>query len=127
MCQEYISSSRPAILGMANRLSGTGVNIQVEPRIDDTDEEVTFGGRGVTGLQDLSQTQFQQEDDLDVVMEEDEEMYQKAGIPFPTQTGQQGNVEASIKQTLSAIPAANGANINLKVIVINNMSGNINL
>jgi len=135
MCQEYISSSRPAILGMANRLSGTGVNSNVEPRIDDNDKEVIFSGRGETGLEDLSQTQVQQEDDdVFAEMEEDEEMYQEAGIPFPTQTvfkekatGQQGVVEASIKQTISALPAANGANINIKVIVVNNMSGDINL
>ena len=30
-------------------------------------------------------------------------------------------------QTISALPTANGTNINLKVIVVNNMSGNINL
>jgi hypothetical protein len=30
MCQEYISSSKPAILGMANRLSGIAENYKVE-------------------------------------------------------------------------------------------------
>ena len=127
MCQEYISSSRPAVVGMANRLSGSGVNTQVEPRIDD------IGGGGVTGLGDLSQTQPQQEDNMDTIiaeMEEDEDMFQEAGIPTKTvfkdkATGQQGVVEASIRQTISALPVAKGANI--KVIVVNNMSGNINL
>ena len=43
-----------------------------------------------------------------------------------TVTGQQCVVEAAIKETLSAIPGANGADI--KVIFINKISeGNINL
>ena len=43
-----------------------------------------------------------------------------------TGTGQQCLVEAAIKETLSAIPGANGADI--KVLVINKISeGNINL
>ena len=62
-------------------------------------------------------------------MDEDEEMFQQAGVPTHTifkdkATGQHG---ATIKQTISALPTANGTNINLKVIVINSMSGNINL
>ena len=56
-------------------------------------------------------------------------MFQQAGVPTHTifkdkATGQHG---ATIKQTISALPTANGTNINLKVIVINNMTGNINL
>ena len=66
------------------------------------------------------------EDDL-----EDEDMLENVGIFSQkvinnTVTGLQCVVEAAIKETLSAIPGAKGADI--KVIIINKMSeGNINL
>ena len=62
---------------------------------------------------------------------EDKDMLENVGISSQkvindTVTGQQCVVEAAIKETLSAIPGANGADI--KVIVINKISeGNINL
>ena len=62
---------------------------------------------------------------------EDKDMLENVGISSQkvindTVTGQQCVVEAAIKETLSAIPGAKGADI--KVIVINKMSGgNINL
>jgi hypothetical protein len=40
---------------------------------------------------------------------------------------QHSMVESSIKTALKALPQNNGAKINLKVVVVNNMSGNINL
>jgi len=128
MCQEYISSSKPAILGMANRLT--------------------------LAQQEDKNTLAKQEDDnyFFANMEEDREMYVKAGIPLTnytvtthTSTGQQGMEEAnmqhgmeeasfqhsmvenSIQQAMTAIPHVDGANINLKVVVVNNMSGNISL
>jgi hypothetical protein len=36
-------------------------------------------------------------------------------------------VETSTKQAVSALPDAKGANITLKVVFVNNMSGNMNL
>jgi len=53
-----------------------------------------------------------------------------AGIPFTTSTCQHGMqetsmqhsmVESSIKTALKALPQTNGAKIDLKVIVVNNM------
>ncbi len=134
MSQEYISSSRPAILGMANRLCVTGVNNTTKPRIDDTDKKVSsIGGNGETLPEILSRTQLLQEDsNIFDKMEEDEELFQQAGVPTHTifkdkATSQHGILKATIKQTIFALPTANGTNINLKVIVINNMTGNINL
>ena len=59
-------------------------------------------------------------------------MFQQAGVPTHTifkdkATSQHGILKATIKRTIFALPTANGKNINLKVIVINNMTGNINL
>lgn len=130
MCQEYISSSRPAILGMANRLSST-----VQPSINDSNEEVTVNGDGVPDLGGLTVTETSkpeaEEEQVIADMEEDEDMLENVGIFSQkvindTVTGQQCVVEAAIKETLSAIPGTKGANI--KVIVVNKMSGgNINL
>ena len=59
-----------------------------------------------------------------------------AGIHFTTSTCQHGMqetsmqhsmLENSIKTALEALPQKNGAKIDLKVVVVNNMSGNINL
>ena len=63
---------------------------------------------------------------------ENDDLFLEAGIPLATQQSgfnvQQGCVEARIRLANSALPAArNEANIELKVIVVNNMSGNINL
>ena len=61
-------------------------------------------------------------------------MYMNARIPFTTSTCQHGMQEtsmqnsmgeSSIKTALKALPQNNGAKIDLKVIVVNNMSGNI--
>lgn len=111
---------------MANRLAGSG--------------------KKTLGQQEESNTLAQQEDrnylaqqvdNYDYAnMEEDQEMCMNAGIPFTTSTCQHGMqetsmqhsmVESSIKTALKALPQNNGAKIDLKVIVVNNMSGNINL
>ena len=60
----------------------------------------------------------------------DKDMLENVGISSQrsindTGTGQQCLVEATIKETLSAIPGNKRADI--KVFVINKMSGNINL
>ena len=84
MSQEYISSSRPAILGMANRLCVTGVNNTTKPRIEDTDKKVSsIGGNGETLPEILSLTQLLQEDsNIFDEMEEDKELFQQAGVPI---------------------------------------------
>ena len=78
----YISSTRPSILGLANRLCGTGVNSTTKPRIEDTDKEVTsFGGNGETGPENLSRAQLLQEDsNVFDEMEKDVEMFQQAEV-----------------------------------------------
>jgi hypothetical protein len=60
---------------------------------------------------------------------EDPESFRKAGISLTSPSAipdQLSVVETSIKQAVSALPDAKGANVTLKFIV-NNMSGNLNL
>ena len=112
MCQEYISSSKPSIIGMASRLSGS--EAYKEDKIN-TCQEVVI--------------QPEQSDKFDQ-MDEDLEMYSKAGIPLTSHTTtseQQSIVETSIKQALSSVRATNGANVTLKVVVINSMYGNMTM
>ena len=85
MSQEYISSSRPAVLGMANRLCVTGVNNTTKPGIEDTDKKVSsIGGNGETLPEILSLTQLLQEDSNIFDEMEDEELFQQAGVPTHT-------------------------------------------
>ena len=111
MCQEYISSSKPSIIGMASRLLGSEAS--KEDKINTCPEVVI---------------QPEQSDEFDQ-MEEDLEMYSKAGIPLTshTTTSEQSIVETSIKQALSSVRATNGANVTLKVVVINRMFGNMTM
>ena len=80
-----------------------------------------------------SKLTFSKEEDVGRIQDdlEDKDMLENVAISSQkvindTETGQQYLVEAAIKETLSAIPGANGADI--KVLVINKISeGNINL
>ena len=117
MCQEYVSSSRPAIMSMANRLAES---IEVSRGKVDP----------ITGKEVPVVYKLQQEDET-LVLEEDPEMYSKAGIPFTSSSStianQQGVIEATIKQAISAVSAIDRCNISLKVVVVNSMSGNVNM
>ncbi len=67
----YISSNKPAILVMANRLAGSG--------------------KKTLGQQEESNTLAQQVDNYDYAnMEEDQEMCMNAGIPLTTSTCKHG-------------------------------------
>ena len=74
-----------------------------------------------------SKRTFSNEEDREKIQDdlEDKDMFENVGISSQkvindTVTGQQCVVEAAIKETLSAIPGANGADI--KVIIINKIS-----
>jgi hypothetical protein len=102
---------------MANRLAGSG--------------KITLG------QQEESNTLAQQVENYDYAnMEEDQAMCMNAGIHLTTSTCQHGMQEtsmqhsmvgSSIKMALKALPQNNGAKIDLKVVVVNHMSGNIDL
>ena len=116
---------------MANRLSVNDKEAMTEPKIQESNQDLFNGD---TGIENVITTLLQEDPNLDALISEmeNEDMFLEAGIPLATQQSgfnvQQGCVEASIKQAISALPAArNGANIELTVIVVNKMSGNINL
>ncbi len=58
-----------------------------------------------------------------IVLEEDPEMYAMAGIelvPVPVQE----RIESTIMQAMSSVTTLNGANVNVKVVVLNDNSCN---
>ena len=98
MCKEYISSSKPAIMSMANRLSNS--NSEAAGDLNNVIAE----------------------------MEQDDDMEKEAGIMTSQSTScQQGVVAGAVKDSLAALANTANCGVNLKVVVINNMSGNITL
>ena len=64
-----------------------------------------------------------------IVLEEDPEMYAMAGIelvpaPVPVHSVQE-RIESTIRQAMSSVPTLNGANVNVKIVVLNDNSGNL--
>ena len=63
-----------------------------------------------------------------IVLEEDPEMYAMAGIelvPVPAPVPVQERIESTIRQAMSSVPTLNGANVNVKIVVLNDNSGNL--
>jgi hypothetical protein len=61
-----------------------------------------------------------------IVLEEDPEIYAMAGIelvPVPVQE----RIESTIRQAMSSVPTLNGANVNVKIVVLNDNSGNLTI
>ncbi len=57
-----------------------------------------------------------------IVLEEDPEMYAMAGIELvPVQV----RIESTIMQAMSSVPTLNGANVHVKIVVLNDNSGNL--
>ena len=118
MCQEYISSSKPAILGMASRLGGFEALSQ-DP-VMEVEEEME--------KDPLDTKSIRQEMEEYIVLEEDPEMYAMAGIelvPVPAPVPVQERIESTIRQAMSSVPTLNGANVNVKIVVLNDNSGNL--
>jgi len=101
MCTEYVSSIKPALLGKANRL--------VKPSA--ASGSSTASGDKVVMINHITE----------------EKMDSEAGIPSnacsSAVANQQTITEASIKQAISAIPAVGNSNVNIKLVVVSNMSG----
>ncbi len=118
ICQEYISSSKPAILGMASRLGGFEalsqdpvVEVEVEMENDP-----------------LNIKSIRQKMEQYIVLAEDLEMYAMAGIelvPVPAPVPVQERIQSTIRQDMSSVPTVNGADVNLKIVVLNDNFGNI--
>ena len=114
MCQEYISSSKPAILGMASRLGGfealsQGSVVEVEEEME---------------KDPLDTKSIRQEMEEYIVLEEDPEMYAMAGIelvpvPAPVVPVQE-RIKSTIRQAMSSLPT-----VNVKIVVLNDNSVNL--
>jgi hypothetical protein len=95
MCQENISSSKPAILGMASRLGGSEalsqdsmLEMEVEMEMDPLDIK-----------------SLRQEMEEYIVLEEDPEMYAMAGIELvPVPAAVQERIESTIRQAMASVP-----------------------
>jgi hypothetical protein len=61
-----------------------------------------------------------------IVLEEDPEKYAMAGIELvPVPAPVQERIESTIRQAMSSVPTLNGANVNVKIVVLNDNSGNL--
>jgi len=124
MCQEYISTSRPAIMNMAEALGQVGFDLG-EPVI-----EGEAAGADVDG-----QAEKEKESTVEVLvdetleMEEDPEMYQAAGLPLPSSssTDSSFSMEKTVQQAISSLPDLDGKSITVKVCFVNQNHGTINM
>ena len=122
MCQEYISSSKPAILGMAIRL-GAFEALSQDPVVE------------VEEAQEMDNKAMKQEMEEFIVLEEDPKLYAMAGmelvpvptpVPVPMAVPVYGTIESTIRRAMSSLPAVSGNTVNFKIVVVNdlNNSGN---
>jgi site-specific recombinase XerC len=126
MCQEYISTSNPAIRHMARTLGSFDLGlpeVEEEERAEEVlvmVEEEQNDNKGLLPeeLEDLSS----------FVMEEDPDLYAAAGISFPatsSPTNNKVNIQQTIQSAISSVPALQGANVTVKVLVMENNNGTI--
>jgi hypothetical protein len=117
MCQEYITSNKPAILGMASKLGGLEalsedpvVEVEMEMEKDPLDIKPMI-----------------QEIEEYIGIEEDPKMYAMAGIelvpmPAPAPAPVQGMIESTIRQAMASVPAVTGTTVNFKIVVVNDLN-----
>jgi len=120
MVQEYISTSRPAIVNMAEALGTVGFDLE-DPVI-----EQEAAGADVDGQKESTVEVFVDET---FEMEEDPEMYQAAGLPLPCSSSGDSSfsVEKTVHQAISSLPELDGKNITVKVCFVNQNHGTINM
>jgi len=108
MSQEYISTSRPAIVRAAQTLGSFEFG---EPEVE---VEVAVAENEL----DLS----------DFVMEEDAEMCAAAGIPVsaPSTLPNSVDIQQRIESALSSVPGLQASNVTVKVCVITSNHGTVN-
>jgi len=132
MCQEYISTSRPALINMAKTLGSTSFELgepelEVEVVLED-DANVEEAPQAekenkVEVVVDSDPLVF----DPDFDMEEDPEMYEAAGIPLATSSALHNtvNIQESIQSAIAGLPNLQGGNVTVKVCVITNNHGSV--
>ncbi len=107
MCQEYISSSRPAVLHAANTLGSFYLgDVEV-----DKEEELP-----------VEMVQEEEEDLSGLMLEEDPEMCAAAGITYQA-SSTSGNIQQAIQSAIASIPSLQEANVSVKVLVMQDNPG----
>jgi len=108
MCQEYVSSSKPAVTSMAKTLAADVMEVEV-----------------VQETQDFNMQEVEVELEVDLaeeavdplfVLAEDFEMYAAAGLPIPN-ISKSIDVGGVIKNVMSSVPDMSGANVTFKIVV----------
>ncbi len=146
ICQECISTSRPAILHMAQTLANVPFDlsdpeVEIEVVVAEEDasplEAVVGGDKGekekkVEAVEEAEKVQEASNDfnpDLfNFNMEEDPEMYEAAGIPV-SQTSTANNsvkIQKTIHSAISAVPGLKDSNVTVKVVVMGSNYGSVN-
>jgi len=137
MCQEYISSSKPAILGMASRLGAfeqvfsKDPVVEVEVEVEEVKEVAQENPlmQEVEEAQEVDNKPMMQEMEEFIILEEDPELYAMAGmelVPAPVPMAVQDTIESTIRQAMASLPAVSGNTVNFKIVVLNdNNSGNL--
>ena len=104
MCTEYVSTSKPALVGMAKRLA--------KPKEFSALKEVVLRQPNV-------------EEEMSSLDEDPLAVYSETGIPFgdgsSSMADQKAITEASIKQAISSLPAGANGTVNIKFVVMSNM------
>jgi integrase len=113
MCQEYISSSKPAILGMASRL-GAFEALTQDPVVEVEVE--------MEEAQEVAQEDpLKQEMEEFIILEEDPEMYAMAGmelvsVPTVVPVSVPSNIECTIRQAIASVPNVSGNTVNFNIV-----------
>jgi integrase len=142
MAQEYISTSRPSIVAMANTLGNLPFDLsdpEVEVEVVVGEEphhppQAAVTGDTHTKVEEANVDNAQEantgyeEDFYTMEMEEDGEMYEAAGIPAPATTRQANsvNIAKTIESAISGLPSLKDANVTVKVCIVNTNNGSVN-
>ncbi len=115
----HLHASRPAIMHMAQTLGSFELG---EPEVE---LEVHVGDQVEPAQEDAVGAEL---DLCDVVMDEDPELYETAGIPLPSSsTGHYSvNTQKIIQSAISSVPGLEGSNVTVKVCVIGTIHGTVN-
>jgi hypothetical protein len=136
MCQEYSTSNKPAILGMASKLEALSEDPVVEVEMEKDPLDIK---------------PMMQEIEEYIGIEEDPKMYAMAGIelvpvpapapvpvpvpapvpvpvpalapvPVPAPVPLQDRIESTIRQAMAFVPGVTGTTVNFKIVVVNDLN-----
>ena len=112
MCQEYISSSKPAILGMASKFGAFEQVLSQDPVVE-VEVEMEVDNK-IEKAQEVDNIMKQEMEEF-IILEEDPELYAMAGmelvsVPVNVPVSVPSNIECTIRQALASVPSVSGNN-----------------